>query len=57
MIDGIDSVLEKRILARNKKNNDATRINIIFLPDVQRQYHRQMYELTNSYNYYDHMLT
>ena len=55
MIDGIDSVLGKQILARNKNTNVATRINISS-PDVQQQYHRQIYELINSYNFYHNML-
>ena len=55
MIDGIDSVLGKQILARNKNTNVATCINIS-LPDAQQQYHRQIYELINSYNFYHNML-
>ena len=42
MIDGVDSILGKRFLARNKNTNVATRTNIISLPDVQQQYHRQI---------------
>ena len=48
MIHEIDSVLLKQIFARNRNTNVATSINIFF-SDEQCRYHKQIYELTNSY--------